>query len=154
MRSFILLLLVSVTTVQAQTPADSLAILNTLESWNKGWAEANADLAVQSYADDVDWTNAFGDRFQGKEALKKGLAFILSLEFVMAGNTEANEYTDIRFLTPDIAILRSKLVRVGQQRSSGETMENRHINHLRVLERRNGKWQIVSHLISQAHEKR
>ncbi len=139
--------------VQAQTSADSLAVLKTLDSWNQGWAEVNVDLAVQSYADDADWTNAFGDRFQGKEALKNGLEFIFSLGFVMAGDSGSNEYTDIRFLNSNIAMMRSKLVRKGQNTSSGTTMPDRHINHLRVLEKRNGKWLIVSHLISQAHEK-
>ena len=52
---------------------DRAAILATFDSWNRGWKERNAALAVQDYADDVDWTNAFGDRFQGKAALLAGL---------------------------------------------------------------------------------
>jgi hypothetical protein len=72
----------------------------------------------------------------------------------MAGGSGRNEYADVRFLSPDIALVRSKLIRAGQQTSNGEVMADRHIDHLRVVERRDGRWQIVSHLISQANEKR
>jgi len=126
----------------------------TLDSWNQGWAEANAQLAVESYAVDTDWTNAFGNRVQGRDALEKTLEFIFGLDFVMAGDSGDNEFTDLIFLTPDVVLMRSKLVRAGQQYSTGATMPDRHVHHLRVLQRREGAWQIVSHLISQAHEKR
>jgi hypothetical protein len=46
------------------------------------------------------------------------------------------------------------LVRVNQQTSSGILMPDRHINHLRVYERRNGQWLIVSHMISQQQPRR
>ncbi len=155
----ILLALLSLTLVVpglawSQSKTDREAILKTLDSWNQGWAERTAQLAVEDYSSDVDWTNAFGDRFQGREALQEGLEFIFGLDFVMAGDSAENEFVDVTFLSSDIALLRSKLVRVGQKTSSGTAMPARHIHHLRVLERRDGRWQIVSHLISQAMEKR
>lgn len=156
MRIFILLLVFIIwipNKTCAQTKSDSAAIIKTLDSWNHGWAKADADLAVKDYAEDVDWTNAFGDRFQGRDALKKGLEFIFNLDFVMAGSSGSNEFEEVTFLTPDVALLRSKLVRKGQKTSTGQAMPDRHIHHLRVLHRRNGKWQIVSHLISQSHKK-
>lgn len=133
---------------------DRAAVLATLDSWNRGWAEGDAAAAVEGYAEDTDWTNAFGDRFRGRDALRKGLEFIFSLGFVMAGDSSDNEFADVTFLTPDVALIRSKLVRVGQERSDGTAMSDRHINHLRVLQRREGRWLIVSHMISQAQEKR
>ena len=139
--------------VAAQTEEDAAAIRRTLDSWNEGWATKNARLAVQDYAEDIDWTNAFGDRFQGRDKLLQGLEFIFSLDFVMAGSSGENEFEDVTFLTPDIALLRSKLVRTGQKTASGEAMPDRQIHHLRVLERRDGKWRIISHLISQSHPK-
>lgn len=138
----------------ANTAEDKAAVLATLDSWDRGWAERDAALAVQDYSDDVDWTNAFGDRFQGRKAVQEGLEFIFSLDFVMAGDSGENEYEDVTFLTPDIALIRSKLVRKGQQFENGETRPDRNLNHLRVLERRKGKWQIVSHLMAQAPDRR
>ena len=130
------------------------AVLATLDSWTRGWAEADASLAVADYSEDADWTNAFGDRFEGREALREGLEFIFSLGFVMAGDSSGNEFADVTFLTPDVALIRSKLVRAGQEESDGTPMPDRHINHLRVLQRRAGRWVIVSHMISQAQQKR
>lgn len=147
------LLLIS-SAAYAQTDADSIAIVSQLDSWNRGWAERNVDLAIEAYAEDADWTNAFGDRVTSRDSLRETLQFIFSLNFVMAGNSGENEFEDLTFLTPDVALLRSKLVREGQQMQNGETMPDRHVHHLRVFQRRNGEWQIVSHLISQAHEKR
>lgn len=138
----------------AQSDADRDAIMKTFDSWNQGWAQVDADLAVQDYSEDTDWTNAFGDRFEGRAELRDGLAHIFSLGFVMAGTSAKNEFTDIEFLSSDIAIVRSKLIRAGQQTSTGEPMPDRHINHLRVYQKRDGRWLIVSHMISQAQEKR
>jgi len=129
------------------------AVLRTIQSWNEGWMARDAALAVADYAEDTDWTNAFGDRFQGRDELQQGLEFIFSLDFVMAGSSAGNTYEDVTFLTPEVAVIRSQLVRAGQQTDSGETMRDRHIDHLRVLQKRNGRWVIVSHLISQAKEK-
>ncbi len=66
----------------AQSPADSIAIVKSFDSWNRGWADKNVALAIESYSDDVDWTNAFGDRFIGKDSLKKGSfpIFIFSIQ--------------------------------------------------------------------------
>ena len=132
----------------------SAEVLAVIDSWARGWAEQDAAVAVEDYSDDTDWTNAFGDRFQGKEELREGLEFIFNLPFVMAGDSAGHEYDDVTFLTPEVALIRSKLVRTGQLTSTGEAMPDRHIHHLRVVEKRDGRWQIVSHLISQAKEKR
>lgn len=149
-----LLLILSAGVCTAQSANDETEILRTFESWNQGWVNRDADLATQDYADNADWTNAFGDRFQGKKALREGLEFIFSLDFVMTGDSAGNEYADITFLSPNVALVRSKLVRSGQQMSDGEEMPDRHINHLRVLQKNDGRWLIVSHLVSQAKEKR
>ena len=104
-----LVLLASCATTNTQQSEE--AVLATLESWNQGWAQRDAELAVRDYADDADWTNAFGDRFQGKDELQDGLTFIFSLDFVMAGESEESEILDVRFLSPDVALIRSKLTR-------------------------------------------
>ncbi len=150
---WLIVLLVPLASV-AQPEPDPSEVLAVLASWEQGWAEKNVELAVQDYASDVDWTNAFGDRFQGIEALRQGLGHIFSLDFVMAGTSGTNEFEDVTFLDDDTALIRSKLVRKGQLLRSGDPMPDRHVNHLRVLERRDGRWVIVSHLISQAQPKR
>lgn len=137
----------------AQTAADETAILATFEAWHAGWRARDVDLAIRHFAEDTDWTNAFGDRFEGQAALRDGVAFIFSLDFVMAGDSGESEYRNVRFLSADIALVRSELIRRGQERPSGAPMPDRHINHLRVFHKRDGEWVIVSHLISQAQAK-
>ncbi len=152
--SLISIILLSMSVPAIASEVDEALILETLESWNQGWAHRNAELAVNDYAADADWTNAFGDRFQSKEELRKGLEFLFSLDSVMAGDSAGHEFDDITFLSSDVAVVRSKLVRVNQQTSTGELIPDRHINHLRVYEKRSGQWLIVSHMISQTQLRR
>ena len=66
MRFAISIVLMGVTASCAATrhaEPDRAAVLATLEFWNRGWAEADASMAVEDYSENADWTNAFGDRF-------------------------------------------------------------------------------------------
>lgn len=108
---------------------------------------------MTDYADSTDWTNAFGDRVRTREELRTLLTEIFSLDFVMAGKQNYAE-NDFNFLSNDVALLRSRNLRKGQKYSFGEPMPDRDINHLRVYQKINGEWKIVSHMISQAHIKK
>lgn len=141
------------TRAYAQTPADSIAIMQTIDHWEQGWNEGDVALAIQDYAEDVNWTNAFGDRVRGRDSLAVFLEFVLSLDVVRAGRSEY-VLNDLTFLGPDAAVLRSRSVVEGQLFSDGTPMANRRNDHLRVLQRRAGKWVIMSHLVSWANERR
>lgn len=65
---------------------------------------------------------------------------------VTAGKTR-HEFHDLRFLSPDIALLRSRAIREGQLLADG-TAQVRRIGHLRVFMRQGGERLIVSHLIA------
>lgn len=126
--------------------ADSAAIMATIANWERAWEIRDPVLAARDYAEDVDWTNAFGMRQIGRDSLQARLAEIFELPFVMAGHTEY-EYHDLRFLGPGVALIRSRSIRSGQQLPGGRVQEPRRINHLRVFVKRDGRWVIVSHLI-------
>ena len=128
---------------------DEALILETLDSWEQGWALGNAELAVTDYAEDAEWTDEFGHRFQGKQALREGLQELFGLDYVMLGIADGREFVEITYLSGDVALVRSKEVRVSQPTPAGQLVRDRHINHLRVYERRSGKWLVVSHIISQ-----
>lgn len=95
----------------AETISDREAILTALETWKQGRAQHDAELAVQHYAEDTDWANAFGDRFQGKGELRGDLVFIFNLDFVMSDQSGEPEYIDIRFINEFVAIVRSRSIR-------------------------------------------
>lgn len=67
------------------------------------------------------------------------------IQAVTAGSTEY-EYHDLSFPDPDIALLRSRAIREGQLVAGRP--EVRRISHLRVFANRNGRWEIISHLIA------
>ena len=121
--------------------------MRAIEHWEEGWAKRDAQLASQDYAEDADWTNAFGMRRIGVDSIRAMLAQVFQLPFVMAGRTEY-EYHDLRFVGPDVALLRSRAIRAGQQLPNGQVEEPRRISHLRIFTRRAGNWVIVSHLIA------
>ena len=117
-----MMLLIPNVSTASSDESERAAVLKTLESWNEGWRIRDAQLAVSDYAQDTDWTNAFGDRFQGRAALLEGLTFIFSLDFVMAGDSDGNDYQDVTFLADDIAMVRSRLIRKGQLTDAGEAL--------------------------------
>jgi uncharacterized protein (TIGR02246 family) len=127
-------------------PPDSAAIFSAVEHWERAWEVHDPVLAASDYSDDADWTNAFGMRRGGRAEIQSLLTEVFGLPFVMAGRTDY-EYHDLRFLSRTIAVLRSRALRDGQQLPNGTVEDTRRTNHLRVFEKRDGTWLIVSHLI-------
>jgi uncharacterized protein (TIGR02246 family) len=153
----ILGLLMGCNTQKPETPIDydkaKTLINESIESWDKAWETKDLELSLKYYADDTDWTNAFGDRVQSKTELRELLGFIFNLDFVMSGENDYGE-NEIIFLNDSIATVRSLNIRKNQQWPDGSQMDDRHINHLRVYKNRNGEWLIINHMISQAWPKR
>ncbi|TMM57040.1 SgcJ/EcaC family oxidoreductase [Maribacter algarum] len=139
--------------LQAQSEKDKKLIEKIITNQAEGWKNKNLDLTLEDYADNVDWTNAFGDRMRSKEELKALLSDIYSMGFVMKGVSE-NQYNDINFLSPEIAIVHSKTIVKGQEWCDGTKMEDRHNYHLRVFQKKDSSWKVISHLISQAWTKK
>ncbi|MEM8508751.1 MAG: hypothetical protein AAF717_13020 [Bacteroidota bacterium] len=130
-----------------------VAIKENINNYDQGWEEKDLAKVLLGYSENIDWTNAFGDRVQGKKELQSLLTTIFGLDFVMSGK---NNYQDpeITFLTNDIALARSVNIRRGQKWPDGSPMKDRVINHLRVFQKINGTWLCINHMISQAHDKR
>lgn len=126
--------------------ADSAAIMSAMNNWEQGWDVYDPELASRDYSDDADWTNAFGARRIGRDSIRMALTEVFRNPAVTAGNTNY-EYHDLRFVGRDVALLRSRAIREGQQLADGSS-PTRRINHLRVFARLEGSWKIVSHLIA------
>jgi uncharacterized protein (TIGR02246 family) len=127
--------------------ADSAAIVAAIDRWERAWRTRDAALAAQDYSNDADWTNAFGMRRHGRNSIQALLAQVFTGAAVMAGQTRY-QYHDLSFVNPDVALLRSRAIRTGQQLPNGHTEAPRHINHLRVFVKHAGRWLILSHLIA------
>ena len=130
------------------TGEDKKAIIKAIENSALGWEQKDVELATMDYAEKTDWTNAFGDRCQSRKELKEFFQFLFKLPTVMAGNTKQLGH-DVTFLGNTVALVRSKSKRIGQKLDDGSPHGDRNITHLRVFEKRAGKWLIISHLIAQ-----
>jgi len=133
----------------AGSSADRAAIHGSLDDWNEGWRTKDAALATGAYSDDAEFTNAFGFHCVGRSAIEELIARVFTYDFVMAGRSE-DDSIEVRFLERDVAMVRSRRTRTGQQTADGGALPPREITHLRVFHRAHGRWQIVSHLISDA----
>lgn len=130
---------------------EQAAVEQVIENWNRGWQAKDAKLAARDYSDDADWTNAFGMKRKGRAEIEKFLAEVFSLPFVMAAESKVAEQS-VRFIKPDVALIVTRVERVGQRTPTGEELGTRQTSHLRVLVKSEGTWKIVSHLISDARD--
>lgn len=162
MKSYNLLLALLICLASCSKPESSESLFDQEEAensinlaiseWDLAWEQKDVELAINSYSDSCDWTNAFGDRVQSKQDLEQLLSIIFGLDFVMSGKNNYSE-NDIEFVSNSTAIVRSQNIRTDQKWPDGSEMDDRIINHLRVFEVTDGKWLITHHMISQAWPK-
>ena len=148
----ILALFLQAPVLAADEHADRAAIEKAIHHWNTAWDTKDSALAAQDYAADADWTNAFGMVRKGRAEIQATLAEVFALPFVMAGDSETVDQS-IRFLGPDTALVLTRVQREGQKNPGQQSIGTRHTSHLRVFSRIDGRWQIVSHLISDARDR-
>ena len=137
---------------QSRMPkGDQAQIEQVVENWYKAWQTKDSKLAAQDYSDDADWTNAFGMKRKGRAEIEKILAEVFALPFVMAGQDKVVEQS-VRSIKPDVALVITRVERVGQRIPSGGELGTRQTSHLRVLVKSKGRWKIISHLVSDARD--
>lgn len=144
-------LLSAVSLARVTTSSDQALIEQVIENWNRAWQTKDAKLGAQDYTDDADWTNAFGMKKKGRAEIEKILAEVFSLPFVVSGQSKTAEQS-VRFIKPDVALAVTRVERAGQRTPSGAELGTRHTSHLRVLIKSEGRWRIISHLISDARD--
>ena len=134
------------------TAEDKRAIERAYQNWYIAWEKHDYKLAAQDYSDDAIWVNAFGMKRVGREEIENTLKEVFDMDFVMAGKSKTVEKT-VKFFKPDVALVTSRVERAGQQTRLGEKMPTRKTSQLRVFVKTGGRWQIVSHLISDARNR-
>ena len=110
--------------------------------------DKNATKARQ-YAVDADWTNSFGERLHGREALLQKFDELAHSAFYQAGrDAPGSDKVDVRFVRPDVAVVYEYEEVVGQiDPTIGKPMPPRKIHHQYVVSKEDGKWLIQSELI-------
>jgi uncharacterized protein (TIGR02246 family) len=110
--------------------------------------DKNATQARQ-YGVDADWTNSFGERLHGREALLQKFDQLAHSAFYQAGRDAPGSHkVDVRFVRPDVAVVYEYEEVVGQiDPTIGKPMPPRKIHHQYVVSKDDSKWLIQSELI-------
>jgi len=128
---------------QASAAADEKAILEIETRWEAAWNRHDVAAMAATYAPDSDAINLAGEWFKGRDAFEK------SLEELHSGKTKGSiwqmEQTNIRFLTPEIALVHVYVNSHGDRNPDGSLMAPRRVILTRVEVKRQGQqWLIVA----------
>lgn len=105
------------------------------------------------YADDADWTNAFGTTRKGSGEIVSYLESLYADEHFAAGKPTGPPQASIRFVADDVAVVKTYIEREGQQTAAGGQLGLRRNHSLKVLQRQAGdRWVIVSEIYMDARE--
>lgn len=134
----------------AQPTEDISAIRTIVNHWQQMWDSFDSSYLKDDYADDADWLNAFGVRFQGRAKILEFMAGMMKRPN-MQGRKTTWEEPRIRFLRPDVAIAYRDYKTVGQNALDGRAMPERNTHGTWVLTKDAGKWHISSQVISDSN---
>ena len=135
-------LVASVVRAQVGTPADEQAIRQIETRWQTAWNHHDIAAMVSLFAPEAGVINLAGEWFKGREAFER------SLESLHSGKVKESiwqtENIDIRFLTPEIAIVHVLFNSHGDRYPDGGLMPPRRGIFTRVEVKRGGHWAIVA----------
>jgi uncharacterized protein (TIGR02246 family) len=141
---FALLSLYRVTAMEREE--DEKAIQQIVENWINGWASCDAQLAVEGFAEDIEWLNSFGVKKKGSEETKKFLDWVFSLPNAKE-RKNSETITSVKFIRPEVAVVYSDFHVELQRYLTGEEMADRDGHAIRIFVKEEEKWQMVSMLM-------
>ena len=134
-------------TSEAAQQADEAMIRVIVNHWQQAWDNFNASILAGDYAEDADWMNAFGAKEKGATKIVSFMVEVVKRPSVAGRHTVWNE-PQMRFIRPDVAIAYRDYQTVGQKTLGGKEMPQRNTHSTWVLSKENGKWRILSQVIS------
>ncbi len=125
------------------------AVRTAFQSYDQGWRAFDVGRITNAFADDFEWTNEVGTRFDSKDKLRSFLIRLFREPGFRAGTPGALVIRSIHLLGPDIAVVESSEASDGQtDPTTGKILPTLHTNELSVMQLQGGKWLIVSDLTS------
>lgn len=133
-------------------PKDAEAIGLLMRQFSQARQAGDAERTAAFFAEDVEWTNAFGDVVRGSDNLQKFLAWLFSQDEKGTTEGEAMQYrpVSIRYLGDDVAVLHGMTLSTRGEARSGEGPRRVHLTF--VLAKQNEQWRIVYQMIMDARE--
>ncbi|HSJ15678.1 MAG TPA: SgcJ/EcaC family oxidoreductase [Longimicrobiales bacterium] len=134
------------------SPEDAAAIMALMRRFSQARAAGDAEATAAAFADDVEWTNAFGDVVRGSDNLQTFLAWLFARDVEMTTAREVMEYrpVSLRYLGEDVAIVHGMTLSTRGEARSGEGPRRVHLTF--VLARQGGEWKIVYQMIMDARD--
>ena len=130
----------------AAGPEDA-AVTAVFERTGAGSDDFDAELVSRNYADDADWTNAFGVRRKGSTQIRAYLSELFGRPQFRSRAPSGPATVSIKFVRPEVAVVRSFRVVAGQRGPNNEELLPRRIHRQLVMTKERGAWVIVSELV-------
>ncbi|GAB4058087.1 YybH family protein [Catellatospora paridis] len=134
------------------SPQDEDAIGAVMARLGHAFGSLSADGVADLYTADADWTNAFGTTRTGGAQIAAYLTELFADRHFAAGRPLGPPRADIRFLSADVAVVKTYLEREGQQRADGSAMPVRRNFSLKAFVREPDGWKIASDMYMDARD--
>jgi uncharacterized protein (TIGR02246 family) len=135
-------LALSVGHVYASQQADEDEIRKIQTRWDDAWNRHDIKALSALVADDVRFVNVAGNVLNGREEFEKLQTRTHATQFKDSVRTVTG--TEIKFLTPDIAVAHIKWGMIGDKDADGTPRPPRDGVMMQVLVKRAGAWTIVA----------
>lgn len=131
---------------------DEEAIENVLRTLAKGFGEQDTTGLAKLYAEDADWTNAFGTTRHGRDAICAYLEKLFADPHFTQGKLHGEPDGSIRFLRDDVAVAKTYIERAHQETVEGDKLPIRRNYSLKVVTKEDGRWVIASEMYMDARD--
>jgi len=136
--------------MSAQTDDTPAAISNVLQVLGTSFRVRDARPLARIYAQDADWTNAFGTTLKGRQQIVDYLTELFVDPHFIAGQAGPPQVS-IRPVTSDVVVAKTYVEIEGQQSVDGRILPTRRNHSLKVIQRQpDGAWLIVSDIYMDA----
>lgn len=137
---------------EAASAEDAEAITSVMQRLGQAWGSGDADAVAALYAEDAEWTNAFGNVIRSPAELRAFLASMFSQDAPGTSASELSSYRplSLRYVGDNVAIVHGVVTSTREDARSGEGL--RRVHNTYVLTNESGDWQIIHHIIMDARE--
>jgi uncharacterized protein (TIGR02246 family) len=138
----LIFLALAVSPTSAIQADDETAIRDIQSRWDDAWNRHDVKALSALVAEDVRFVNVAGVVLSGRGQFEQLQARTHAMQFKESVRTVLD--TEIKFLTPDIAVAHVSWGMKGDKDADGTPRQPRHGVMMQVLMRRDGKWTVVA----------
>ncbi|MDQ0315216.1 YybH family protein [Amorphus orientalis] len=132
--------------------ADAAAIGAILRTVATAFRNQDTTGLAEIYAEDADWTNAFGTTLKGRQAIVDYLDELFAHPRFGPGKPKGPPNADVRALGADVVVARTYVELEGQETPSGHIPMRRNFSLKVIAREADGIWRIVSDIYMDARD--